>query len=205
MKDLSAQLLADWNYYRLQTKFMHTLRAKNAFIRPRKLTPETHAVLIDFQKWCREHKLEPRLWMYALFKLRNWMASPKMERGHLMSTRLLGRYKTMTGLGFFRRRRTATQHDEREDRMYDPNRDVNHTVEALKKQYLRSNDVQTCMNQMVERTLGYHPASEACRSCPLAGPCATKLLSFVRFDILALRDGRITSRQAQDAVERSHG
>lgn len=199
--DLSDQLLADWNYYRLQTHHVHELREKNVYVKAKKMDAGTREVLNDMREWCATHSLEPRLWIFALFKLRQWMYAPKLTHGCLLSTNLIPKYKRMSGIGFFRLRRRVTQRQDREDDMFDPNRDLSPAVEGIKRQFVQTDNAGTCMAQMLDRTLGWHPKSPVCLGCPVACECAIRLCGLVRFNVLALRRGKITTQQAQATVE----
>lgn len=191
-------MLADWNYYRTLTSTYYKLVVeKHAHIRARKMTDEIRALLEDTVRWCREKGVEPRQWIFCLFKARNWMAAPKLEKSNLQSVNMLRRYKQMSGLGFFKVRRRATQREEAEDSWFDPNRDIDPSIEAEKLHMLRSNNTQECFSKILDRTLGWHPHSKVCAECPLAGPCSLKLQSLVPFNIIALRLGKITSREVQ--------
>lgn len=205
MNDLAAQLLADWSYYRTLTKHFHTLKGKGARIGPKKMTPELRELMEELIAWCREKRLEPRLWIFALFKNRGWVGAPSLQRGHLMSEKQIWRYKKMRGIGFFTRRVRATARDQAAEAAFDPNRDMTHTVEAMKTNYVNAGRAQECLEQIFERTLGFHPGSKVCWSCPLRDQCAIKLQGFVMFDILALREGRLTSEQAEQVSRRVHG
>jgi hypothetical protein len=203
--DLAVQLLADWSYYRTLTKHFHTLQGKGARIGPKKMTPELRALLDDLIVWCREKRLEPRLWLFALFKNRSWVGAPSLLRGHLLSEKQIFRYRRMRGIGFFGRRVRATGRDAAAEQAFDPNRDLAHTVEAMKRQYVQTGKAQECLEQVLERTLGFHPASKVCWACPLRDRCSIRIQSYVMFDILALREGRLSSSQAESISRRVHG
>lgn len=200
--DLPAQLLRDWSYFRLQTRVFHDLMAKGARIKTEKaMTPEIRAELEGMVEWCLSRSLEPRTWLYGLFRARGWIAAPRLSRGHLCSERLIPKYRRMKGLGFFARTRRAQARAAARDREFDPNRDLDPGVERLKAR-LVALDPRSCRDQAIERTLGYHPRSVVCRLCPERGPCAIKIQSYVRFDVLGLRLGQITAQQAQAVQER---
>ncbi len=89
---------------------------------------------------------------------------------------------------------------------FDPNRDIDGTIERLKHQYvIISGRPGDCMSQMIERTLGYHPKSNICRMCPVQQECLERLQSFTDFDIFALRSGKMTSEQAMAEVRKKRG
>lgn len=195
MATLPELLFSDFNVYRQQTRHADTLRNEGKygykFLKP---TPERMKLMEDLVRWCRERQIEPRVWMFSLFKGRNWLYPPPMQRGHLMSEKFIPRFQKMKGFGFFRRRQSASR--KLDD--YDPNRDINGTVEALKFRYASAHQQERCLSEMLSKTLGYHPESQVCQGCSKQKQCVVQLQSFLRFDIIALRTGKLSATEAAD-------
>jgi hypothetical protein len=196
---LSEILLEDYNVYRSQTQHFWnlTLEGKPWMTKPLSPTVKRLQLLSEMSEWCAAKGLEPRLWLLVLFKSRSWRFPPKCEASHLQSEKLIPKYRSARGLGFFeqRVRNTATRASEGASSP-DPNRDLAPAVEGLKRRYAESDQRQRCMDEATIRTHGYHPASAVCQSCPLAGPCAISLQSEVKFDVQGLRSGAISIQQA---------
>jgi hypothetical protein len=191
-------LFSDYNRWRLQTGGIERRRAEGGFIGVFKETPERLALFEATAKWCREKKIDPRLWIYLLFRARSWSYAPRMEPGHLMSENMLERYESLSrrALDGYRAATTKTQ------RHFDPNVDISHAAEALKRQYAAQGQQQRCMRETLERTLGYHPKSSTCLACPMRGPCERQLAALApEFDIVMLRRGEISVETARRAVE----
>lgn len=197
-----ASLLADYTFYWLLTGHVRELRAQGRYFRTHKATPARIALFAELIAWCREGGIDPRLWIYTLFRARQWRYPPMLTRGHLMSPAMIDRYKDLRGLDGYRRHLLENRGVPRDT--YDPNRDVNVTVEARKRYYLETNQLDRCLREMVE-TLGFHPASHVCQTCPERVKCRTQLEGFVAFDVIALREGRISAEQAMLQVRRAAG
>lgn len=196
MSRLVALLLADFNVYRYQTRF-YAQRMDEWAIRPARMQPATAELLGSMVGWCRERAIEPRLWLYGLFRFRGWKWPVRLDRGSLMSERQIPRYRRLSGLGFFQRRVMATSL-EGVGGEWDQNRDLAPHVEQLKSRYAAEGRHATCLDEQIVRTLGYHPASRVCRQCPVAGECAARLEGLAPFSFLALRAGRMTASQAAE-------
>lgn len=199
--DLAAVLLADYNYYRRQTRATHIQESDGIPFRPNSLNAKNRKIVDELIVWCREHMIEPRYWIYFLFKVRNWHYQPKLEAGHLQSKKMLEKHQkrksTGYGLSFFAKRRRATASEEFTDtEAFDPNRDTDPTIERQKKQYLENGQSALCLTA-TQDTLGYHPQSKTCAACPMAGECAIQLQSMMPFPIISLRAGLITSEEAK--------
>jgi len=203
MSDLAAQLLADWSYYRTLTKHYHTLQGQGARFGAKKMTTELRTLMEELISWCREKHLEPRLWLFSLFKNRGWQGAPQLLRGHLLSDKQVPRYRRMSGIGFFGRRMRATAKDAAQEEFFDPNRDTAPAVEALKRSFVGK--PQECLNQVLDRTLGFHPKSTVCLSCTVKTKCSIKIQGYVMFDIIALRKGELSSGDAAAISRRAHG
>ena len=189
-------LLADWNVYMAQTHFWHERVRSGQPMASRKLTPANREFLHKMVLWCAQHGVEPRLWLFHQFKGRGWRFPPKFDESCLMSEKALPKFRNLkaASLGFFRRRMAASKQSGLE--VFDPNRDIATTVESLKSRFLERGSAEECMQATLTQTLGYHPKSVVCQSCPQAQPCSAALEALVPFPILALRAGRITAEEA---------
>lgn len=185
------QLLSDYNVYKREV-FALQRRPTGKLSRP---TPKIVALLDEVLSWCQEQGIEPRLWIYHLFRARRWTFPPALDRKNLLSVRQVQAYWKMQKLDLFRQK--ILDEGVSSDVTYDPNRDLSTTTEAIKRRYMDQGSLDRCMSEMETTTLGYHPRSKVCMECPLSQACEEKLQVFVGFDIVALRDGRISVRQAQ--------
>ena len=117
--------------------------------------------------------------------------SPRKEK------QLLAAYREVESLPMYERRIRQLTHMQRwsTGQIYDGNRDLAATTEALKRRYLRFEDPEGCMGD--ERTNGYHPRSLVCARCALAQACERQQRSTAAFDIVALSEGQISADQAR--------
>lgn len=194
------QLLDDYNYYRFHTGHVHSMRSNGRRILSVKLNKEREASLAKMQAWCGEHDIDPRLWLYSLFKARRWMYSPRFDQlipGAKTKKKAIARYLELAPS------QQQTLFQKRVDRelaegqqTFDPNRDISRVAEELKRKWVvRLNNPEACLEDM-ENTYGYHPQSLVCARCPLAAQCAAALQQKVGYDIQALRRGDMTAKQA---------
>lgn len=190
-------LLGDWNVYQLQTFHAQDRINRGLFVGRRKANADNLGQMEKLIAWCRLRHVEPRLWLFFLFKSRQWKFPPKFDDGNMLSEKQLAKYRALkTGLGFFRRR-TGASALEGDDAEFDPNRDMAPHAEALKQRYLAEGQIQRCLDETLVNTLGYHPRSPICGCCPAAYECAVRLEGMLPFPILALRAGRISQREAE--------
>lgn len=199
MLDRSEQLLANFNYYRDKTMHTHNMKREHP-VRPRSMTKANHKILLSMQKWCLDRQIDAMLWMFALFKLRGWRAAPSFKASHLESENLIPRYRKMKGIGFYSAHLTSTRAKKAEEERHDPNRDLAPTIEAEKRRILASDDPRRCLDEILIRTMGFHPKSAVCRSCQFAPECAVRIQSCVPFSILGLRAGTVTQAEAKQAA-----
>jgi hypothetical protein len=204
--DLALQLLSDYNYYRSFTSEMHEKRATNQFTGEVKLKTkkvDREPILNEMAAFCHEYELDPRMWLFMLFKMRNWIRPPKFNqlvpRSKKTLKKNLNLYANLSDVPLFRKRISEESHQKAVDsgEVFDKNRDISHTAEALKRRYLNEGDTERCMTEMEVHTFGFHPKSLVCARCPSAKYCEQVLQSKVPFDIVALRRGDITAKQAQ--------
>jgi hypothetical protein len=200
-RSLPERLMDDYNRYWFETLHIRKMREDGSHLRPMKATAERLQLFAEMVVWCRGQEIDPRIWLYVLFRSRAWRFAPKLTKGSLETTnaKIHELYQNLGGLDAYRRQ--TTERSQGRSR-FDPNRDVDPTVEQLKMRYLQAGAPMDCMTQMVERTLGYHPGSGVCVHCPAANECAQRLQDFADFDILALRSGRLTSESAMAQVRR---
>jgi hypothetical protein len=190
------QLWSDYTTYWLQTSNIQKLRASGRPVRSPKLTPDRYKLFEQLYDWCVERELDPRLWLFILFRSRRWMFAPQLSPGHLMSEKLLasGRYQKVVESGALDGYRLYTKGPQKGA---DPNRDVIHGAEQRKRVYLKNGQANLCMALIMSDTYGYHPKSQWCQKCPKKVECQNLLQRLVKFDILALRRGEITAEEAR--------
>lgn len=200
----AAELFGDYNYYRLFTRNVIEARAQGKWLRYLKETPDRLAALTAMGAWCRDRRYESRHWLCWLFYRNRWAyARPfhQLVPGSKKTLRsMLRAYEDCGYLPMYDRRMRELGHaqDQAEGRLYDGNRDLAATTEALKRRYMFFADADGCFTD--ERTNGYHPKSLVCAQCPLAGQCEQKLRATAVYDIVALRRGDITVEQAKREV-----
>jgi hypothetical protein len=200
MSGLIEQLFGDYCFYRRQTANIRALKNKGARISDPELNAERAEVFGALVVFCKQHAVPPRQWLYYIFARRRWLYSPRCDRANLLCERALAGYRSWPDFSGFQKRIAATE-AQREaiylDHVYDPNRDLNHSVELLKGALVARGQVDRCLVGMHSQTFGYHPRSHICQRCMVRFVCAEQLRGAVNFDILALRRGEITSAQAQ--------
>lgn len=195
-RDEAIKLFNAYRVWWLQTSNIQKRREE----RPINLHKQTEERVQLFQKlitWCGERELDPRLYLYSLFRGRRWLFAPQLREGHLMSENMISRYKKMVEkecLGGYRQFLDVAEE-------FDPNRDMTPSVEALKSRYLKYGQADRCMLETPATTFGYHPKSPLCQTCPLRIECENRLQSLVGFDIQALRRGEITADQARAQLD----
>lgn len=185
------RLFGAYNTWRLQTAsvtskpFRRTLASK----------PERLRLMGRMAAWCRERDLDPRLWLYWLFRSRKWMFAPKLEPGVLMTSnpKMIERYRWMVD------RKCLDGYRLNRDRpaAIDPNVDLVGAAEDQKRAHRRHGQSHICMRETPVTTYGFHPKSKTCVECPIANECATNLRRLVGFDIIALREGRMSVAEAR--------
>lgn len=189
-------LWTDYTTYWLQTSNVQKARESGKPIRPPKLTQERYQLFCQLHDWCELKGVDPRLWLFALFRSRRWMFSPQLLPGHLMSDRFLsgGKYQRVLERGAldgYRLQKNGVQ------KGLDPNKDIIPGAEQRKRIYLQNGQANLCMMMAMSDTYGFHPESKWCRQCPRQVDCQNRLQSLVSFDILALRRGEMTVEQAR--------
>jgi hypothetical protein len=197
MSALAFTLVEDWNVYLMQTFHVHQMRAQGRYIGTRRPNAANVAMMDAMVEWCRGRAIEPRQWLFFLFKRTNWRFPPKWQEGYLMSEAAAKKFRKPAkySLAFFRRRMGAAAVVD--DAAYDPNRDITPATEALKARYAESGQQMRCLDETLVRTAGFHPQSRVCAACKLSQECALALEAAAPFAILALRSGIITSSEAE--------
>jgi len=200
-------LLSDYNYYRNHT---HAIQ-KSKFKRELKADSEKLQALAAMASFCESHSADPRLWLYMLFKSKNWLYSPKFtqlvpKQKKTINSNLL-KYLNLTDVPLFRKRVSDQISSAKQvsGKIFDPNHDISLSAESLKRRYLGAGDVERCMSETRTLTFGYHPRSLICARCPIATKCEAAIKDWVGFDISALRRDEITTQQAQQLVAYRHG
>lgn len=184
-------LFADYNNYRLKTAHFQSL----TFRRTLRATSKRLRLFQSLLLWCDQYRVDPRRWLYSLFAVRKWRFAPKLEAPHLMSENHLPKYRKMdlTCYDEERHEQSLVQKD-----IFDPNRDLSAGVERLKILYQQRGNGERCLNLIETETYGYHPKSVVCRCCALRTECLERLRDLTPgFDVLALRNGKITVSEAQ--------
>lgn len=160
---LAQQLFADYRDYVQSTAWWKKKQAEH-YMRLHKETPERLALLESMIVWCREQGVDPRLWLYSLFRSRRWIYPPKIQVGHLQSMKHLPKYRRMLEedeLTYYRER-THVQPKLEPLPEFDP------IEEGIKRRRQDVGAFQTCMEDPVTF---WHQDSSSCRICPLAGRC----------------------------------
>lgn len=200
MREEAARLFHDYTIYWHQTARVKTMKEAHP-VKQHKLTDKRLKLFLDVVQWCKDQQYDPRVWLFCLFESRRWTFAPQLEPGHLMSKneRIHKRYERLVARNYLDgyQRYIEGQRPERPERRYDPNRDLSNSVEARKAKLLQRGDAEACMAQTVTDTFGFHPGSQYCVRCPINERCKQRLQGMVNFDIIALREGRITSAQAK--------
>lgn len=203
MDPTPAKLLDDYNVYWQKTGLAHKMRTEGRFVRGYKLTPDRERALTRMTTWCATHGLNPRLYVYSLFKTRNFVFPPpftQLTPGKKTEKKALERYAALSGVEMYQK---VIQTDIQLRRIergaeFDPNRDLSNAAESLKRQYVAEQLTSQCMDTMRAETFGYHPKSLVCVRCPARAECLSRLKALTPFDVLALRQGTITSQQARE-------
>jgi hypothetical protein len=192
-------LFEDYRYYRKYTKNVQDLKQKRPYLRELKPTKDRLRLFKAMDTWCKEKQFDSRMWLYSLFVARRWRFAPKIEVSNLLSEKHITRFQKLDDFDFFRKRLSEQERLNNFDsgKYFDPNRDLSGTAESAKEQYQKLNQIEICMASMETETFGYHPKSSVCKKCVLAMKCYQKLQSNFPFDVIALRLGQITSRQAR--------
>ena len=201
-------LLHDYNRYRAHTFNLQKIRAlPGQYVRdvgPRRGLP----IFGKLDAWCAEQHIDPRRWLYHLFKLRKWIYAPPLTT--LIPTKesakkRLAAYQELMDTPFFSTiiHQGITKQRQDAGEIINCNRDLIPLAETRKKIHLGAGRPDKCMAEMQAQTYGYHPKSLACARCPLAQQCAAELQATMPFDIMALRRGEMTLQQAQVVAQRA--
>lgn len=185
------------------TSSVRRRRADGLYTTTPKATPERYALMAKMAEWCRCRGLDPHLWLFILFRGRRWMYAPKLRAGDLLSEKFLasGRYEAAVERGAldgYVAERKGPQ------RAADPNVDLIPRAERMKAVLTQQGDLERCIRELWITTYGWHPGSRWCQSCSVATVCRTRLAAAVNFDIVALREGRITVEEAKKQAGGKH-
>ncbi len=179
----------------LQTTHIQRMKESHPVNLP-KLTDERRILFEDLIQWCKTQSIDPRLWLYCLFRRRRWQYAPKMSRGHLLSDKMVPHYREMMDKQTLDGYRKFVQLEKAESPL-DPNRDIIPMAEAMKSRFKKYGQVDRCFLESPSITFGYHPKSDHCVNCSMSEECKVQLKSLVNFDILALRRGDISAKEAR--------
>lgn len=196
--EIAWKLLDDFNFWRSRCSAVQKQREQHR-VNEVKPTDERLELLAKLDAWCEERRIDSRLWLFMCFRLRRWFYPPLLSEGELLAEKKREDYAQIKGLDAYRRRVLPQSNP----RAWDPNRDTAPSVEAKKERLVGAGRAALCMALALEETLGYHPKSAVCVRCPVAPECCARLRAFADFDIMALRQGTITSDQARDEATRA--
>jgi len=197
MPDVHGELLEHYNYYRA-----HTQQFRQRCTRWLKSTPVRKEQLHQLLQWCAARQLDPHRFIYSQFVGRQWVFAPPLHqlvpKSKQAERKALARYEQLRETPMFQRVVAAQVQQARTARtgrphVWDPNKDLSHASEALKRRYLETAQFRRCIAETPTHTYGYHPRSTVCARCPVAHECAVRLQASVTFDILALRRGQTTA------------
>jgi hypothetical protein len=197
----ATELFSDYNYYRLFTGHVAEARASGKWIRYLKETPERLAALAAMSAWCCDRGYSSRHWLCWLFYRNHWKYARPFHQLVPGSKRtekaMVSAYQACRFLAMYDRRMRELGYDAdvAAGAIYDGNRDMAASTEALKRRYMMFSDPDGCLSDL--RTNGYHPRSVVCGQCPLAGRCEQNLRAGAVYDIVALRNGAMTAEQAK--------
>lgn len=200
----ATELFSDYNYYRLFTEHVNIARSNGKWIRYLKETPTRLAALAAMGAWCRDRRYDSRHWLCWLFYRNRWKYARPFHQLVPGSRRtlksMLAAYGDCGHLPMFERRMRELGHAQQiaNGQVYDGNRDLAASTEALKRRYMMFGDPDGCFAD--QRSNGFHPKSLVCAQCPLASSCEQKLRAMAVYDIVALRNGEITVEQAKREV-----
>lgn len=200
-----AILLSDYNFWRGQTWHTQEIQRKG-YLRNVKLKTAAPA-LTALAQWCDGKAIDPRRWLYFRFASRNWRYAPRLDQlvpSSRTEAKAVSKYKLLKETPAFSQRiqqESAYRRDET-GVYWDVNRDICHVAEAIKRRYLATSQWERCMNEMTERTYGFHPKSRVCQRCPAAAQCEQRLRAQAPFDIVALRRGDVDLRSCYVIAER---
>lgn len=209
MIDVPIELIwDDFLYWQAKTGHYQRRQKENPYLKPMKATPERLALMSELKDWCVKRNIAVRQWLFTLFAIRRWLYAPRLETGYLCSEKHLPRYRKFRDYRLYTIRLREMENADpviQLEKSFDPNRDINHTVELTKQKYLETGRTDLCVEGMNTETFGYHPKSKICAKCPIKQDCKNKLVASVNFDIMKLRRGEITSEQAYRAAMQVRG
>jgi len=201
-------LMDDFNFYRSHTHHFQKLMQERPYLKVPTLNRGRRRLFDEMVAWCRANELEPRFWLFCMFQRGRWLFAPRWLAGYLMGDKALAWYRARRSRGFddrlYRERIEQTREIEQQRAgtsvVYDPNVHVSAEVEARKRRLQQRGDPEGCLSGVLDvdhPTLGWHPRSTVCCGCSVAERCREALRGRYRFDIVALREGKITVEQAR--------
>ena len=186
-------LFEDYTYYWRKTANVKS-QSYGQELTP-KWTFERAQYLENMARWCESRGLPPRKWLYTLFKSRKFIYPPPFE--YLLPKKHLNRFSKIKDFTLYQKRLSQERQALEMESLKLPEhfKELQSPSEIFKKRYRELNRWQEC-HEDLDRTYGYHPDSQYCVTCPVNGVCLKKMRQYAGFDILALRGGQITERQA---------
>ena len=197
---LEKQLFNDYCYYRGRTAHWQKLKKEKPFLRSLKETPKRLALFSDLVDWCQQKEINPSLWLNSLFAVRRWLFAPRLEKPYLLSEKHVVRFKNFNDYAFYREKQKIEVINEIPKTTFDPNRDISNNAEILKRDLVAGKRYSECLSRQEKETYGYHPLSKVCVLCEIKRQCKKSLCESVTFDIMALREGKITSTAVRAQV-----
>lgn len=191
MKYGATVLFGDYLAYWADTHNVKQMRQQHA-VRSPKLTPDREKALDGMETWCEQEGLDPRRWLAALFYSRRFLFAPRWNQlcGGPASRKV---YDAKGSLPLHEQLVRAAPPQPAADDV-NPNRDVVPAAEIQKQNFAERGVAAECMVAL-SFTYGWHPKSLICQKCPVAGECRERLRKCANFDIVALREGRVTWEQ----------
>lgn len=144
---------------------------------PLRMTKAVRQDLMGLASFMRERSLDPMLWIRSQFAARGYRVSPRVRQ--MASEKSIPRYEAFGADAAA----SASGQDRLRAEVAPAARQGLSPLAELAKRRLRATP-ELCRAQAASLTLGWHPGSAACGSCPLAAVCRTALPSA----ILARRD-----------------
>lgn len=200
MPTTTEQLFEDYAYYRLHTRhYQEQIRTRP--MRSLKKSPDRLEQLSKLLAFCEEHDVDARAFLHSRFQTYRWNFAPPWH--HLVpgskatTKKSLDQYNALREAPLYAKRIQQNQQNIIADTTFDPNRDINPSIETVKRRYLATGDVARCVSESQTLTLGYHPKSTVCARCSAQSECEAQLRASVPFDIVALRRGDLSADQAK--------
>lgn len=196
------ELFDDYAFYRYHTK-NYRIAILDHGMRPLAKSKKRLDQFGELIAFCEIKGVNPRLYLFSLFAGRFWNFAPRLDQlvpaSKKTATKSLDRVKNLRDLTLYRERLAVAKLNAGESRQFDPNVDISPSVEAIKQRYQEQGLFEECIAKGPILTLGFHPKSKICQRCLFASRCTEIIQKTVKFDIIALRSGKITVDTAKRA------